>query len=157
MSKNDIIVIFIIVSYIEIYSKLPSLNYSNYGVNPLRFSVFVAYFIVVVILENACFRVGRVLERDLGYWLTKSCNHATTQRRYNHLSKQQSIFNQFSQSHILPNETSSSELTGSSRDCKSFCLKVSLLKMRLLGPMSVVLDKLPKACSALVPNWTLTS
>jgi hypothetical protein len=54
-----------------IYSKLPSLNCSNCGVNPLRFEVFVAHFVVVVILENACFRVGRVLERDLGYLPTR--------------------------------------------------------------------------------------
>jgi hypothetical protein len=55
-------IIFIKVSYIEINNKLPSLNYSNYGVNPLRFGVFLAYFVVVVIVvvvvENACFRVG---------------------------------------------------------------------------------------------------
>jgi len=59
-------IIFIIVNYISIYSKLLSLNYSNYSVNPLRFSVVVTYFVIVIILENACFRVGRVLGRDLG-------------------------------------------------------------------------------------------
>ena len=55
------------VRYMGIHSKLPSLNCSNCGINPLRFEVFVAHFIIIVILENACFRVGRVLWRDLGY------------------------------------------------------------------------------------------
>jgi hypothetical protein len=64
--RNDRIAIIIVVSYIRIYSKLPSLNYSNYNVNPLRFSVYVVYFIIVIIIGNACFRVGRALQWDLG-------------------------------------------------------------------------------------------
>jgi hypothetical protein len=53
-----------------INSKLFSLNCSNCGVNPLRFSVVITHFVVVVVvIENACFRVGRVLEWDLGYVL----------------------------------------------------------------------------------------
>jgi hypothetical protein len=43
------------------------LNCSNCGVNPLRIGVFIAHFVVVGGRENACFTVGRVLERDLGY------------------------------------------------------------------------------------------
>jgi hypothetical protein len=43
------------------------LNCSNYSVNPLRFEIFITHFVVVISRENACFRVGRVLEREFGY------------------------------------------------------------------------------------------
>jgi hypothetical protein len=64
--RNGLMVAFILSRYISIYSKLPSLNCKNCDVNPLRFEIFITHFVVVISRENACFRVGRVLEREFG-------------------------------------------------------------------------------------------
>ena len=60
-------VTFVLPGCIGVITELPSLNYSNYSVNTLRFNVSIAHFVVVVRREKACFDAERVLCRDLGY------------------------------------------------------------------------------------------
>jgi hypothetical protein len=55
-----------VLSCIAIICELPSLNYSNYGINSLRFKISIAHFVVVLKRAEACFSAGRALVRDIG-------------------------------------------------------------------------------------------
>jgi hypothetical protein len=50
--------VFVVYSCIGVICELPSLNYSNCGVNPTRFSDFITYLVVVVRTRKACFGAG---------------------------------------------------------------------------------------------------
>jgi hypothetical protein len=64
-SRNSLPAAFVFLCCIREVYKLPSLNCSNCGINPLRIGVFIAHFVVIHFF--ACFDVGRVLMWDLGY------------------------------------------------------------------------------------------
>jgi hypothetical protein len=72
VSRNSLPAAFVFLCCIRKVYKLPSLNCSHCGINPLRFSVVIAHFVVVVIRFFACFEVERVLRWELGY-STQTC------------------------------------------------------------------------------------
>jgi hypothetical protein len=67
VSGNSSIRAFKVLSCIAIICELSSLNYSNYGINSLRFKIFITHFVVVVRRAELCFSAGRALVRDFGY------------------------------------------------------------------------------------------
>jgi hypothetical protein len=61
----------IVISSIVIMYKLPSLNCGHCLVNPNRFGVDIAHFIVVNKTRLACFSAEGALVREIGYYIIK--------------------------------------------------------------------------------------